>query len=194
VAIVASTLTAALVGGAAWALQSPVDGSGVIHACYAPSTGVVKLNVTGSCASGQIAISWNQTGVQGPQGAQGATGATGATGPQGIAGPAGPAPDQYETQNAWTQTVTSANNQTPIAQSLDIPAGDRLTLTSITWNLNSGQCTISASVGSHAVQYNFLTSFQLTAINWYVDGSPTPSITCGGVSNVTLVGYLTTLP
>jgi hypothetical protein len=80
VACFASTLTAVVVGGAAWALQSPVDGSGVVHACYNPSNGNMHLDVKGSCpTTGQnTPITWS---AQGPQGIQGI---------QGVAGPAGP--------------------------------------------------------------------------------------------------------
>lgn len=67
IAAVASTLTAFVVGGVAWAVQSPVDGSGAVHACYNPKNGAVNLNVNGACpAKGRSApISWN---VQGPPG------------------------------------------------------------------------------------------------------------------------------
>src|SRR5437868_9105376 len=47
IACVASTITAVVVGGIAWAVQSPVDSNGVIHACYNPSNGNLQLNVKG---------------------------------------------------------------------------------------------------------------------------------------------------
>jgi len=83
-ACAASVITALAVGGVAWAVQSPVDGAGVVHGCYNPSTGAFKLNVAGGCpAKGDTTpISWN---AQGPQGA------TGPAGPQGLVGPQGPA-------------------------------------------------------------------------------------------------------
>ena len=61
VACVASTVTALVVGGVAWAVQSPIDGAGVIHACYAPSTGAISLNVKGACPTrGKTTpITWN---------------------------------------------------------------------------------------------------------------------------------------
>jgi hypothetical protein len=81
-AIAATSLAVgvSLASGVAWALQSPVDGSGVIHACYSPSNGNLHLNVTGSCpTTGQnTPITWN---VKGPQGAPG---------PQGPPGPVAP--------------------------------------------------------------------------------------------------------
>ncbi len=46
---IASAVTAIVVGGVAWAIQSPVDGNGVIHACYNPHNGDLRLNIKGSC-------------------------------------------------------------------------------------------------------------------------------------------------
>jgi hypothetical protein len=60
----------------------------VIEACYAKSTGAVRIVVNSAgCKSGEVAISWNQ---QGPQGPMGSTGPAGATGPAGSTGPQGP--------------------------------------------------------------------------------------------------------
>jgi hypothetical protein len=80
VACIAVVATSLVVGGIAFALQSPVDGSGVVHACYNASTGAVILNVKGSCPSSgdTTPITWNAQGQPGPPGA---------TGPQGPAGP-----------------------------------------------------------------------------------------------------------
>jgi hypothetical protein len=98
---VALGVSLVLVGGAAWA--SIPDSGGVIHGCYL-TTGppqargavrVIDTEAGQTCASGEVAISWNQEGPQGatgPAGADGATGpagATGATGPEGPAGPSG---------------------------------------------------------------------------------------------------------
>jgi hypothetical protein len=82
VAVVSSVVTMLVVGGIAWAVQSPVDGSGVIHACYNPNTGVVKMQVQPTCprTGATTPVSWN---VQGPPGD---TGSDGPTGPQGPAG------------------------------------------------------------------------------------------------------------
>jgi hypothetical protein len=82
-------VTSLVVGGVAWALQSPVDGSGAIHACYNPSTGAVKLNVTGACpvTGSNTPITWASQGLQGPQGVQGPVGDVGPQGPQGAAAP-----------------------------------------------------------------------------------------------------------
>jgi hypothetical protein len=82
VACAASGITALLVGGIAWATQSPVSG-GVVHACYNASNGNVVLNVNASCPGAESTpITWNVAGQQGPQGA------AGPAGPQGAAAPA----------------------------------------------------------------------------------------------------------
>jgi hypothetical protein len=85
----ATALLAALAvaGGAAYA-TIPDDG-GVIHGCYHGQTGVLRVidNAAGNCLPTESAISWSQTGPQGPAGPQGPEGQTG---PQGTTGPAGP--------------------------------------------------------------------------------------------------------
>lgn len=64
VACVASVVTAIVVGGIAWSVQSPVDANGVIHGCYQPSTGNLRLNVSGKCSGkDNTPISWDQQGL-----------------------------------------------------------------------------------------------------------------------------------
>lgn len=48
-ACVASAITAVVVGGVAFAMQSPVDSGGVIHACYSAKSGDLRLDVNGAC-------------------------------------------------------------------------------------------------------------------------------------------------
>lgn len=78
---------ASVVGGASAAFVSaaiPNSSTGVISGCYVPITGTLRVidNQAGqSCATGEVALVWNQTGPQGPAGVQG---------PQGPAGPTGP--------------------------------------------------------------------------------------------------------
>jgi len=78
------------------AIATPIDSSGVIHACYYPATAgshkVVLQNVGTRCPRGTTAIKWNQKGPAGPVGAagpQGPPGPQGATGPEGPQGPPG---------------------------------------------------------------------------------------------------------
>lgn len=98
--LAAGGAAAVVAGGVAYATIP--DSSGVIHGCYsangAKGTNGTPLNIvdsgTASCSRGQMEVTWNQTGPQGPKGDTGATGPqgpkgdTGDTGPQGPAGPA----------------------------------------------------------------------------------------------------------
>jgi hypothetical protein len=72
----------------------------VIHGCYSSKTGALRVinSLTAKCATGELALNWNQkgpkgdtgaAGAQGPVGPQGPKGDTGAAGPQGNPGPAG---------------------------------------------------------------------------------------------------------
>jgi hypothetical protein len=61
------------------------DPNGVIHACYRRN-GNLRLVDKSSCRGNETAISWSQSGPQGPQGAPGTSGSPG---PQGVAGPQG---------------------------------------------------------------------------------------------------------
>jgi hypothetical protein len=65
------------------------DPSGVIHACYR-ANGNLRLVDKSSCTSGETALTWNQTGPQGPAGAPGPQGATGPAGTPGLQGAPGP--------------------------------------------------------------------------------------------------------
>ena len=71
------------------------DASGVIHACYSPSLGTLRLIDTESstqsgCRAKEQPIDWNVQGRQGPPGPQGPIGPVGRQGPAGQAGPQGP--------------------------------------------------------------------------------------------------------
>jgi len=70
-AIVGSVMAFVAGGGIAWAVvgaTSPIDTNGIIHGCYNPNTGALKLNVTGTCPTTgkHVPITWNQTGPPGP--------------------------------------------------------------------------------------------------------------------------------
>ena len=82
--------TAALTGGIAWAVQSPVSG-GVVHGCYNPATGSFQLKVTTNCPTtgNKDPVNWNIPGAKGTTGAQ---------------GPAAPPPREYVT---WHVNVPS---------------------------------------------------------------------------------------
>jgi type VI protein secretion system component Hcp len=125
-------------GGAALAVASVPDSSGVIHACYPiteingttrpvatanlrvidPSAGQTCTAFNTDVSSGEAALSWNQTGPSGPQGAPGATGATEPTGPTGPQGAPG-----------TNTTVLSGNTLTLSGgQVITIGAGNGLTI------------------------------------------------------------------
>lgn len=97
IAIAAVSALAVLAGGTAAGaavLAGPIDGAGVIHACYYPATSsgshrVVLQNAGRRCPSGSTAISWNRVGRTGPQGPQGLQGPQGPQGEQGPQGPPG---------------------------------------------------------------------------------------------------------
>jgi hypothetical protein len=61
------------------------DPSGAIHACYR-ANGNLRLVDKSSCTSSETALTWNQTGPQGPAGAPGPQGPPGIAGPPGVAG------------------------------------------------------------------------------------------------------------
>ena len=100
--VTAAALTAggalALVIGMAVATASIPDSSGVIHACYLKSLGIVRVIDTGqSCSNKETPLTWNQAGPPGPKGDTGATGAQGPKGDTGDAGPQGPKGDTGDT-------------------------------------------------------------------------------------------------
>jgi hypothetical protein len=70
-ACAASVVTAAIVGGAAWAAktppQNPVDANGVVHACYNPANGSIELNVATACPAKGLSTPITWAGQQSPQ-------------------------------------------------------------------------------------------------------------------------------
>jgi len=95
IVVTAAALLFAL-AGAAWAAIP--DSSGQFHGCVNSRTGVLRIidpaktGFAGQCITqehAETAITWNQTGPQGPAGLQGPKGDTGAPGPQGPKGDTG---------------------------------------------------------------------------------------------------------
>ena len=87
VAVATLTLTAG-----ARVVHADIPQGGVVSACYAKSTGSVRVidPATTTCKSSEIALSWSESGPQGSGGPTGPAGPAGATGPTGAAGPTGP--------------------------------------------------------------------------------------------------------
>jgi hypothetical protein len=86
-------LGAGLFGIATSVYASIPDSNGLIHGCYAKTSGALRAIDTAKgqkCAANELALTWNQTGPKGATGAKGAAGAKGATGAQGIQGKVGP--------------------------------------------------------------------------------------------------------
>ena len=79
-------LSAGLVTAAGIAAAAIPDGNGVIHGCYVPKIGVVRVIDTAkgqTCTSVETALNWNREGRKGDTGATGPSGPAGATGPKG---------------------------------------------------------------------------------------------------------------
>lgn len=77
--------------GVAVVSASIPDASGVIHGCYRTNNGTLRIidSASQTCAGNEAALTWNQTGPQGPAGATGPQGPAGPQGPQGPAGSGG---------------------------------------------------------------------------------------------------------
>jgi hypothetical protein len=76
----AALLVAAAVAGAA----IPDSDDGEIHACYQKNNGqlrAIDAQAGDTCRPSEVALVWNQEGVQGPSGASGLSGPSGARGP-----------------------------------------------------------------------------------------------------------------
>ena len=102
------------IGGVAFASIPGADG--VIHGCFAKSTGRLRVINTDrgmDCARGERRLSWNQAGVPGQDGAPGLQGEPG---PGGIADRLSPSVPQLVGDNqqatasaSWTQSAGSIN-------------------------------------------------------------------------------------
>jgi Collagen triple helix repeat (20 copies) len=107
----------AIAGGVTYAVAD-IGGGGVIHGCYKSQNGQLRLidPAMDSCNPSETAISWSQTGPQGPPGPKGATGPQGVTGRQGAMGPKGATGPQGATgqqgargpQGPGTKTISGA--------------------------------------------------------------------------------------
>ena len=88
---------ALLVAGGSVALATIPGSGGAISGCYGKTGDLRVIDApSASCKSTETALTWNQTGPQGPQGVtgpqgpKGDQGAQGPQGPKGATGPAGP--------------------------------------------------------------------------------------------------------
>lgn len=115
--------------GAAWAA---IPDSGEFHGCVNSRTGVLrvvdpsKTGFAGQCIThhhAETAITWNQTGPQGPAGLQGPKGDTGSQGPVGPQGSPGPAGPQGSPGPQGPQGPKGDPGPTYVADALISPAG-----------------------------------------------------------------------
>jgi hypothetical protein len=98
------------------------DPSGVIHACYR-ANGNLRLVDKSSCTSAETALTWNQTGPQGPAGAPGSAGTPGPQGtrPQGATGPQGP-PGTPASAGVAGYEIISTHETLPLNGSIEVTA------------------------------------------------------------------------
>jgi Collagen triple helix repeat (20 copies) len=105
------------------------DASGVIHACYR-ANGNLRLVDKSICTSSETALTWNQTGPQGPgggpgpagaQGPQGAPGPAGTPGPQGAPGPQGQ-PGTSGSAGVAGYEIISTHQTLPLNGSIEVTA------------------------------------------------------------------------
>jgi Collagen triple helix repeat (20 copies) len=116
---VALALTAAaavaIAGGVTYAVAD-IGGGGVINGCYKLQNGQLRLidPATDRCHPSETAISWSQTGPQGPPGPQGPVGPQGPAGPQGVPGPQGPVGPQGATGPTGPQGPPGLSGLPPV--------------------------------------------------------------------------------
>lgn len=101
-----------------------------LYACVNNSSGTIHMiDATGSCASNEQLVVWNQVGPTGPQGPQGQAGPQGVPGPQGPAGTNGVSGYQIVTHTySGAPSATSTHAALILYGSTftaDCPVGDR---------------------------------------------------------------------
>ena len=194
----------ALVAGAALLLAGGVayatipDSGGVIHGCYAKngSLRVVDTAAGEACSSKETALTWNQTGPQGPPGPQGAEGPQGPAGPSGPAGPQGrlgPTGPQgptgfshgYETY-ATGITIAKAPSSTAVVSLSSIPDG-----TYIVWAQTWLVELLFTSDPEPVVGCGLSVPYSGTGTEVVLAKKPTTQSLTSAVGEATLVGAVT---
>jgi hypothetical protein len=122
-------------GGSSYAVVHSPDSRGVVHACYVPGTGAMRLVNGTHCRSSESALAWNRNGragVTGPQGLPGSPGnpgTPGGTGPTGGTGATGPSNGYFWWHGPSNIAQTcgfGGCNAEPTVGHLNVPAGDYL--------------------------------------------------------------------
>jgi hypothetical protein len=195
--VLAGVVLAAAVGGVAYA--SIPDSSGVIHGCYLPGIGLLRVYdpqspISHKCGAKEKQLDWNQVGPAGPAGPSGPSGATGPTGPQGPkgdTGPQGPAGANglghgYYATN--TNTVDAEGKDIVVGLS-DLPAGSYLVSASMGDGGDDATCELDQNLASvnGADSSNLLENNHATTLTGVVTtgGSDVVAVYCQSVGGIT---------
>jgi len=121
-----------------------------------------------------------------------------AVAPASASGGAKTEPEPYQAAHPWAQQLQEPVNQTQTF-TLNVPDTDRLVITdAFGYGGEDGNVYISGTLNGTAVQYPLESPpesgyKEMTAVDFYVDGSSSVTTTCDGTCNVTLSGYLVPL-
>ena len=140
---VTAVAVVAIAGGITYAFAD-IGGGGVINGCYKTQNGQLRVidPATGHCLPSETAISWNQTGTQGPPGPIGPQGPTGPQGPKGDKGdPGQPATELWAVINS---DGTVARQSGAVTATGTLGGGQYL----VTFNRDVRQCDFQATVGT----------------------------------------------
>jgi hypothetical protein len=129
---------AALIGAVAIAQAAIPSSNGTIHGCYHKNSGDLRVvENPATCQNSETALSWSQTGPQGPQGP------TGPQGPKGDTGPAG-SNDLYGSYERNVSLDASGPSGAQVVVGLNnLPAGTYLIQATI--NIGQFDCFLCTS-------------------------------------------------
>ena len=119
-AIAGAAIATALAGGIAWAA---IPGAGgVIQGCYQKVEGQLRVidPDTGGCLPSEVAISWNEQGVQGEEGDPGVAGSDGRDGRDGTGVALTPEPAGANCPAGGVK-VTAANGVAYVCNGVQLP-------------------------------------------------------------------------
>jgi hypothetical protein len=148
----------AIAGGITYAFAD-IGGGGVINGCYKTQNGQLRVidPATGRCLPSETAISWNQTGTQGPPGPAGPAGPAGPQGPKGDTGPAGPTGPQGPKGDPGTPATSLwavvDGSSAAIVRSSGATASSKVTTGTyaVTFNRDVTACTYLATIGNSGI-------------------------------------------
>jgi hypothetical protein len=141
-------LTALVVGGIGWAAQPNAVNAGVIHACFNPSTGAIRVRTASTCPSSGAStpLDWNAKGRKGSPGTPGAPGPASLSALEGTACTAGTTAGILRVTTDASTGAVSMTCVTHATVSVSVSGG---TLTRMTIDDQSGggfaDCRVAAS-------------------------------------------------